>query len=408
MIRRPPRSTLSSSSAASDVYKRQAYRRYIRSRSPANNADSSPPSPALTSRMMSRSSSGSRGTSSRRSLSSAAASTASSAGSSSANALSWVASSRAAATSSRAACQAWYAATVDASAAYRLFSLRTSPWSWWTAGSASCASRSAYSCTNVAADSSIWVPSVNGFQQEPANSNAGPTTITVGDRRARKLLVDLLVDLLAITRLEAGDAATGVEDLLLAGVERVALRAHVRGDLAALHGAAGLERVATGTGDGGRYVGGVKVLLQRVLLVVEAVPDRVRGTASHAGTGCQHISVPDQARMPKTSSADEPFPTAAGTTKSSPTQSSPTKSSPTVPWACDGSYTGRSMTTVVPWSWTEVSLISPPWWSSTICLAMLSPRPVPGIDWSVALLARKNRVNRSGRSWAGMPTPWSW
>src|SRR5450631_4624300 len=143
--------------------------------------------------------------------------------------------------------------------------------------------------------------SVNDYQQERTNSNAGPTTITVGDRRAGKLLVDL-VGLLAVPRLEAGDAATGVENLLLAGVERVALRAHVRRDLAALHGAVGLERVATGTGDRGRYVAGVEVLLQRVLLEVGAVPDRVLGTPSRAGTGCQHISVPDQARMPKTSS----------------------------------------------------------------------------------------------------------
>src|ERR1039458_1185625 len=137
--------------------------------------------------------------------------------------------------------------------------------------------------------------------------------MTVRDRRAGKLLVDLRgvglggVGLLAVARLEAGDAATSVQDLLLAGVERVALRAHVRGDLAALHGAAGLERVATGAGDRGRDVGGVKVLLQRVLLVFGAVPDRVRGNASHAGTGCQHISVPDQARMPKTLPEDEPF-----------------------------------------------------------------------------------------------------
>src|SRR5665647_604489 len=100
--------------------RRSAYRRYIRRRSPANSADSSPPSPALTSRMMSRSSSGSRGTSSRRSFSSAAASTASCVGSSSANSLSCTASSRAAAASSRAAYHAWHAARDDAAAAREL------------------------------------------------------------------------------------------------------------------------------------------------------------------------------------------------------------------------------------------------------------------------------------------------
>src|SRR5665809_127061 len=102
----------------------------------------------------------------------------------------------------------------------------------------------------------------------------------VGDRRARKLVVDLLglLGLLAVARLEAGDAATGVEDLLLAGVERVALRADVGRDLAAVHGAPGLERWATGAGDRGLDVLGVKVLLHRVLLEVGAGPDRALGT----------------------------------------------------------------------------------------------------------------------------------
>ena len=60
------------------------------------------------------------------------------------------------------------------------------------------------------------------------------------------------------------DAATGVEDLLLAGVERVALRADVGVDGAALGRAAGLERGATGAGDRGRDVVGVDVLLHDV------------------------------------------------------------------------------------------------------------------------------------------------
>ena len=37
----------------------------------------------------------------------------------------------------------------------------------------------------------------------------------------------MLLALLAVALLEASNAATGIENLLLAGVERVALRAHV-------------------------------------------------------------------------------------------------------------------------------------------------------------------------------------
>ena len=59
------------------------------------------------------------------------------------------------------------------------------------------------------------------------------------------------VCLLAVARLEPGHAATGVEDLLLAGVERVAVRADVGVDVAARRRAAGGERVATGAGDRG-------------------------------------------------------------------------------------------------------------------------------------------------------------
>ena len=50
-----------------------------------------------------------------------------------------------------------------------------------------------------------------------------------------------LLGALAVARLEAGDAAAGVEDLLLAGVERVALRADLDGDVARLLGAAGVK-----------------------------------------------------------------------------------------------------------------------------------------------------------------------
>src|SRR4051795_7648731 len=64
---------------------------------------------------------------------------------------------------------------------------------------------------------------------------------------------------LAEALLEPGHAATGVEDLLLAGVERVARRADLDGQLTGRGGAAGLERVAAATGHGGDVVGRVDV-----------------------------------------------------------------------------------------------------------------------------------------------------
>src|SRR3954447_18550677 len=75
----------------------------------------------------------------------------------------------------------------------------------------------------------------------------------------------LLLGCLGVAGLEAGDAAAGVEDLLLAGVERVALRADVGVDRAGGRGAAGGERRAVGAGDLGLDVRRVDVLLHGVL-----------------------------------------------------------------------------------------------------------------------------------------------
>src|SRR6476661_6620724 len=87
-------------------------------------------------------------------------------------------------------------------------------------------------------------------------TSAGPHT-DVGTG-ARELL---LLGSLGVAGLEAGDAAAGVEDLLLAGVERVALRADVGVDDAGGRGAAGGELRATGAGDLGLDVLRVDVLL---------------------------------------------------------------------------------------------------------------------------------------------------
>src|ERR1700712_2300133 len=72
---------------------------------------------------------------------------------------------------------------------------------------------------------------------------------------------------LGVALLEAGHATTGVEDLLLAGVEGVALGADVGVDAATRERAAGRELVAAGAGDLGVVVLGVSVLLHGVLSV---------------------------------------------------------------------------------------------------------------------------------------------
>src|ERR1700722_5687579 len=59
---------------------------------------------------------------------------------------------------------------------------------------------------------------------------------------------------LAEAGLEPGHAAAGVEDLLLARVERVAGRAHIGANLAAGGGRPGHERAAAAAGHGGGLV----------------------------------------------------------------------------------------------------------------------------------------------------------
>src|SRR6516164_10294942 len=70
---------------------------------------------------------------------------------------------------------------------------------------------------------------------------------------------------LAVALLEAGDPAAAVEDLLLAGVEGMALRTDLDDDVAAGLGAAGLEGVPAPAVHGGHLVGGVNVSFHDVL-----------------------------------------------------------------------------------------------------------------------------------------------
>ena len=81
---------------------------------------------------------------------------------------------------------------------------------------------------------------------------------------------------LAVASLEASHTTTGVQNLLLAGVEGVAGRAHVHADLTGGDGGTGLEGVATGARDRGGHVVGVDALLHRFLLKRQRVPGPTR------------------------------------------------------------------------------------------------------------------------------------
>src|SRR5699024_10681217 len=96
--------------------------------------------------------------------------------------------------------------------------------------------------------------------------------------------------LLAVAGLETGHTATGVEDLLLAGVERVARGAHLGADDAGVLGAAGGERVAAGADDLGLDVLGVDVRLH-----VSPSPGRWVGTRPGAVNQNRRPSVPRRA-----------------------------------------------------------------------------------------------------------------
>src|SRR5689334_2637237 len=91
-------------------------------------------------------------------------------------------------------------------------------------------------------------------------TSAGPRTTAGTGARGQLLLGSCL----GVAGLEAGDAAAGVEDLLLAGVERVAARAHVGVDDTVRGRAAGGERGPAGAGDLGHVVVRVDVLLHGV------------------------------------------------------------------------------------------------------------------------------------------------
>ena len=134
--------------------------------------------------------------------------------------------------------------TIGDSSAYRWLSRLASRWSAWVSGSASCCSSSACSATSPSTASNIGAL-LGGRRRTGADrcTSADRRATAAGTGARRELLaLGACGGLLGVAGLEAGDAAAGVEDLLLAGVERVALRAHVGVDDAGGGGAAGGER----------------------------------------------------------------------------------------------------------------------------------------------------------------------
>src|SRR5690349_4444494 len=111
---------------------------------------------------------------------------------------------------------------------------------------------------------------------------------------------------LAEAGLEAGHTGTGVEDLLLARVERVALGADLGTDGAAVQRGAGGERRATGAADLRLDVLGVDVALQGCLLGSGGL--RVaRADCASVNRG-RRTSLPGPAVSPKTRVDGRVFP----------------------------------------------------------------------------------------------------
>src|SRR5919202_1391157 len=134
---------------------------------------------------------------------------------------------------------------MGASSANRRPTRRTSAWSLWMDGSAIRFSSSAYSCRR--ADSRSLLIFSPDMQTTP--DPGGP-----GRAPSRRLLLLAGVDL-GVLGLELRDPARGVEDALLADVERVAGAAGLDVDLTVLGGAARGEGAAAGTdGLGGRVL----------------------------------------------------------------------------------------------------------------------------------------------------------
>src|SRR5262252_4166706 len=129
--------------------------------------------------------------------------------------------------------------------------------------------------------------------QRPDRSSAGsggrpPGALARGQARGLLLAGGLGRGVLAEPLLEPRDAAAGVQDLLLAGVERVAVRADLDVDRVGRGGAPRGERVPAATGHGGDVVVRVDISLH----VGQLLPRAVAGSPGRAGTGTAWLRLP--------------------------------------------------------------------------------------------------------------------
>src|SRR5690349_9005024 len=139
---------------------------------------------------------------------------------------------------------------MGASSAKRRPTRRTRAWSAWMDGSSIRCSSAAYSSRRLLRRSLL-----TGLSLGRTCRHANGARPRDGERAPLKQLLLLRGVDLGVLRLELRDPARGVEDALLAGVERVAGAAGLDADLAALGGAAGGEGAAAGADDlGGRVL----------------------------------------------------------------------------------------------------------------------------------------------------------
>ena len=223
----------------------------MRARSAANSADSSPPSPDLTSSTTSSASCGSRGASRSVSWVSSSATRALELGRPRRRTTSSSAASSRAAPGRRArppACGRWpRSATTCANRRptcgrrRRRRAVRDRPAD--VSRSACSASSASIAGARVGHLGLLWHAALNlPTKRRPACARAAERA-PIGAASCRQLCVSPSLRsavALAVALLEAGHTAAAVEDLLLAGVERMALRADLDHDVAALLGAAGL------------------------------------------------------------------------------------------------------------------------------------------------------------------------
>jgi hypothetical protein len=106
-------------------------------------------------------------------------------------------------------------------------------------------------------------------QRAGQDNSAGRTVKSRASGAARNLLAGGFAESL----FEAGNATTGVENLLLAGVEGVALAANISVNRAVGSGATSLKRRSARAGDRGLCVRGVNVVLHGDYLLIK-VPGR--------------------------------------------------------------------------------------------------------------------------------------